>query len=350
VAKTSQESIKEEDMKIWNYSLSYRIDGEGELILKANSFLEKAEIHGLSSDTARAYAFALMAFFKYLEMDYSKLEKFTQENLQAWMGLMNKSTLKPRSINHRLTVARAFYRFCFGKEVPHHPGVIYPHASYRSNRMSNQGRRSLYRPNISNLRVKVPYVVVAPLTPEEVDKFLRSIYRYRDLSITLTMLLCGLRSLEVLKLKVSDVNFQQSSLKVTGKGKRERILPMPLRLMQIFERYLQVERPDSTGDAFFVVLQGKKTGEPMSREGLRSIFRYHRGKTGLTEARAHKFRHTFASDMARSGVSLTTIQKLLGHSDPRISLIYIELFLDDIRAEYDQAMKRIEERYAALKK
>lgn len=263
---------------------------------------------------------------------------------------MKDSGLKPRSINHRLTVARAFYRFSFGKDIPHSPGVIYPHASYRGGYLNRQGHRPFYRPRFLDLKVKVPYEVVNPLKPHEVDQFLRSIHRYRDLGITLTMLLCGLRSLEVISLKVPDINFHQSSLTVSGKGRRQRIVPMPFRLMQIFEKYLEMERPNNQDGSFFVILQGKKRGQSMTREGLRNIFRYHRGKTGLLGAKPHRFRHTFASDMARSGVPLTTIQKLLGHSDPKTSLIYIELFLDDIRAEYEKAMKRIEERYASLKK
>jgi site-specific recombinase XerD len=337
-------------MKIWSYSLSFRIDGEGVLIEKANTFLEKGEIHGLSSDTAKAYAYAMMALFRHLKKDFHKLETFSQHDLQSWMGIMKKAGLKPRSINHRLTVARSFYKFCFGKDIPHAPGVLYPHARYKNSQLNHKNHRSLYRPQFLELKVKVPYEVINPLKPAEVDCFLRSIHRYRDLGITLTMLLCGLRSLEVIQLKVSDVNFQQSSLTVSGKGRRQRIVPMPFRLMQIFEKYLELERPNTNEENFFVILQGNKKGKRMSREGLRNSFRYRRSKTGITDANPHRFRHTFASDMAKSGVPLTTIQKLLGHADPRTTLIYIELFLDDIRAEYDKAMKRIEERYAALKK
>lgn len=337
-------------MKIWSYSLSYRIDGDGKLIEKANEFLEKAEVQGLSPDSARAYAYAMMALFRSLDQNFEKFEHFTQKDLQSWMGRMTKSGLKPRSINHRLVVARAFYRFCFGRDIPHAPGVLYPHAHYQGSKRNRVGYRSRYQPRFLDLKVKIPHEVVNPLKPAEVDRFLRGISRYRDLGITLTMLLCGLRSLEILKLKLSDVNFHQSALRVMGKGKRERLVPMPHRLMEILERYLNLERPDTEVDTFFVVLQGKSRGNPMTRAGLRSIFRYKREKLGINEARPHQFRHTFASDMARSGVPLTTIQRLLGHADPKTSLIYIELFLDDIRAEYEKAMKRIEERYAALEK
>ena len=320
------------------------------MIEKANSFLEKGEIQGLSSDTARAYAYALMSLFKFVDEDFQKFSDFTQKDLQVWMETMKKVGLKPRSINHRLTVARAFYRFFFDKDIPHASGVLYPHANFRGRRKNPLSYRTPYQPRFLDLKVKIPYKVVDPLQPREIDEFLRSIHRYRDLGITLSMLLCGLRSIEVLRLKLSDINFHQSLLRVSGKGNRERMVPMPFRLMQIFERYMEVERPDKSCESFFVILQSKKRGNPMTRPGLRSIFRYHREKLGISKAKPHQFRHTFASDMARSGVPLTIIQKLLGHSDPKTSMIYIELFLDDIRLEYEKAMKRIEDRYAALKK
>jgi integrase/recombinase XerC len=190
--------------------------------------------------------------------------------------------------------------------------------------------------------------VVDPLKPVEVDQFIADLSRYRDLAIVLTMLVCGLRSQEVILLRMEDVNFHQSSLRVRGKGKRERLVPMPFALMQVYEKYLEIERSVVNSDAFFVVLQGKNKGQKLNRHTFRAFFWYHRKKLGLPKARPHQFRHAFASDLARVGVPLTTIQRLLGHADPKTSMIYIELFLDDIREEYNRAMKRIAERYAAL--
>jgi len=118
--------------------------------------------------------------------------------------------------------------------------------------------------------------------------------------------------------------------------------------MEVSEKYLSFERPATTGDRFFVILQGKKTGQPMTSPGLRSLFQYRSSVKRIPRARPHQFRHAFASDLARVGVPITTIQRLLGHSDPMTSAMYIYLFMDDIRADYEKAMLRIEERYAAL--
>lgn len=337
-------------MKVWTQDFSHRIDGKGKLIDKANDYFEAGEVNGLSPDTLRTYAYTLMAFFKWFGTKVTEFEKFNQKDLQGWMFHLKELGFKPRSINQMLVCVRGFYRFCFGKGVPHAAGVLYPKAYYKGPRRDALGQRHKRATKYLELKVKVPQKVVDPLKPKDVDKLLRNLNRYRDLGIVLTMLFCGLRSQEIIKLRMQDVNFHQSSLRVRGKGKKERIVPLPYQLMQVLEKYLEFERPTKASENFFVVLQGKRTGQTMNRHSFRAFFWYHRKKTGLNQARPHQFRHTFASDMARAGMPLTTIQRMLGHSDPKTSLIYIELFLEDIRDEYDKAMKRIQDRYAALQR
>jgi len=336
-------------LKIWSYSQSHRIDGKGQLVEKANSFFETAEVQGCSPDTVRSYVFFLIDFFRWLKLDWEHFKKLTQKDLQDWMGyLKDRKKLKPRSINQMLGCVRGFYYFCFRKMVPDAAGVLYPRSYYRGPRRSRSwGRRRVQRAHLE-LKVKVPFELLDPLKPKEIDRFIADLRRYRDLGIVLTMLLCGLRSQEVIKLRMEDVDFQENRMLVRGKGRRERMVPMPFALMQVLEKYLQMERPKNSAEYFFVPLQGKNIGKQLNRNTFRAFFWHHRKKLGLPLARPHQFRHAFASDLARAGVPLTTIQKLLGHSDPKTSLIYIHLFLDDIRAEYDRAMKRIAERYAAI--
>lgn len=337
-------------MKIWSYSQSHRIDGEGELVQKANRYFEAGEVHGLSPDTIRSYAFTLMAFFIWLESDWKTFENLDQKKLQDWMTHLKGVALKPRSTNQMLVCVRGFYRFTFGKPIPHAAGVLYPRPHYRGPRKNERGDPYTRRRIGLELKVKVPHEVTDPIRPGEIDQLLRHLNRYRDIAVTLTMLLCGLRSQEVILLRMEDINFHQSALRVRGKGKRERIVPLPFQLMQVYEKYLTVERPETSSNHFFVVLQGKRFGESLNRHTFRAFYWYYRKKLGLKKARPHQFRHAFASDMARAGVPLTTIQKLLGHSDPKTSLIYIELFFEDIRDEYEKAIQRIGERYAAFSK
>jgi len=336
-----------DQMKLWSYSQSHRIEGDGKLVEQANKFFEACEVHGNSMDSVKTYVFGLMRFFRWIKSDWTHFENFTQKDLQDWMASMKNEGLKPSSINQRLNCVRGFYRFCFNAAIPRAPGVLYPKGYYRNRRYFNYGDNAGRRPN-RELYIKSPKPILQPMNPNEVNKFMAHLRRYRDVAIVLAMLSCGLRSMEVIGLKFEDVDFHQCQIRVTGKRRKERIVPMSYPIMQAFEKYLVFERPSKSENRFFVIIRGNDAGKPLNRETFRSFFRYHRKKTGVIAAHPHEFRHVFASDLARSGVQAQIIQELLGHAEIKTIQIYIDLNIDDIRAEYDRAMKRIEERYAAI--
>jgi integrase len=135
-------------------------------------------------------------------------------------------------------------------------------------------------------------------------------------------------------------------LRVLGKGNKERTLPLPELVVDIYRRYLRFERPRrDAGESLFVVLQGARRGRSMTEAGLRSLFRQRRKTPLLASANAHRFRHTFGADMARAGVRLPILQRLMGHTDPGMTLRYIELSMVDIADEYRRALEEIERRY-----
>jgi integrase len=160
------------------------------------------------------------------------------------------------------------------------------------------------------------------------------------------MLLCGLRSREVIALGVADVDFDERRLLVKGKGDKERILPLPAIVLRSLRDYLRLERPSlCKTSALFVVLQGARRGRAMTTSGLRSLFRHRRRETKIRNANPHRLRHTFGSDMARAGVRLPILQKMMGHQDSKMTLKYIHLSMSDVAAEFERAAKQIHKRY-----
>ena len=114
-----------------------------------------------------------------------------------------------------------------------------------------------------------------PLTPACVGRFLERCQHYRDSGLVYLMLLCGLRSQEVLSLRLADVSFADARLRVWGKGSKERALPLPPLLLQLLQDYVHLERPDGARtDRLFVLLKGRRRGTPMTAAGLRSLFRH----------------------------------------------------------------------------
>jgi site-specific recombinase XerD len=76
----------------------------------------------------------------------------------------------------------------------------------------------------------------------------------------------------------------------------------------------------------------------MTPAGLRSLFRHHRQTTGVTLANPHRFRHTFASDMIRAGISLPALMQLMGHAQIQTTLVYVQITPQDVWEQYTRAV------------
>ena len=79
----------------------------------------------------------------------------------------------------------------------------------------------------------------------------------------------------------------------------------------------------------------------MTPEGLRSLFRYRRQVTCVTKANPHRFRHTFAADMIRAGISLPALMQLMGHAQIQITPVYIRITPQDVYQQYARAVAQI---------
>src|SRR5260370_31306075 len=127
------------------------------------------------------------------------------------------------------------------------------------------------------------------------------------------VLFSGLRSREALTLRVEDVSFSQAQVRVFGKGRRQRLMPVKPDTLRLLDVYVRTERPPTTSPFLFVSLQGKTRGLPMTPAGLRSLFRYHRRVSDVPHGNPHRFRHTFGSDMVPAAVSLPALMPFLWH-------------------------------------
>ena len=150
------------------------------------------------------------------------------------------------------------------------------------------------RTAMSRLRVRVPKRNLVPPSVEEVARFWSSFRTARDLAIVGLMLLQGLRSAEVLGLNEDDVLLSEAQLRVRGKGKKLRFLPLAPETVQLLDHYRRLERPPVGTAALFVSLKGPARGTRMTLAGLRSLFRYHRRRTGVQLANPHRFRYVLS--------------------------------------------------------
>lgn len=326
---------------------AYALVGVSVGLSEANVYLKALRARGLSVFTIRAYAFDLLLLLRWLQTRRLQLLELSEAHLLEFVAYQREIEAEPRSINRRLSTTRLFLRFVSGDELPAASGVSLPAPHYKGpGRDHHLGLHRLTRRRRLKLRVKEAQKLVEPLAPQQVRAFIRALTRYRDLAIIHLMLLCGLRSREVLDLELGDIAFADSRLRVRGKGGRERALPLPEILARTLRQYLELERPKRCVDPrLFVVLQSKRRGQPMTTAGLRSLFRHRRRNRALSSANPHRFRHTFGADMSRAGVRLPILQRLMGHADMKITLQYVQLSLADVADEYRRAMAEIDKRY-----
>ena len=154
------------------------------------------------------------------------------------------------------------------------------------------------------------------------------------------MLFSGLRSAEVLGLSVTDVDIGRGWVRVIGKGDKERRVPLDPDVAGLVQAYLLAERPDTDQRTLFVVAKGPHRGQPLSAEGLRRIFRYHREKSGVAAGHPHALRHSFGTALAEAGVDLAVMQALMGHDHVDSAAAYIHLSPAHVRRSFDEARAR----------
>ena len=304
-----------------------------------NRFLDRECVRRLAENTLRSYAMDLLHFVRWWagvnHTDAIGEATLSAPVLSDYLRFQAGHRPQPAAatINRRVGVVERALRNEFPDTAsPFAPGF---QQFYWRRSPLGYGRP---RPALSRPRVKEPKRIVMPLSIDEVARFWSSFRTSRDLAIVGLMLLQGLRSAEVLALNRDDILCSEAQLRVRGKGNKLRFLPLVPETVQLLDHYLRLERPNPCNGALFVLLKGPARGARMTPAGLRSLFRYHRRTTGIKLANPHRFRHTFASDMVRAGMSLPALMQLMGHTDIQTTLRYVQVTPQDVYLQYARAV------------
>lgn len=290
-------------------------------------FLQTVDLRGLSSRTLRTYAYDLLAIHRWLAQTHRAPARLRHEDMLEFIRFQREhhTPVAASTINRRVRTLERYVAFLQGRRLD-----LWSPGGWRRRR----ARRVLPR-------VKEPRRIIRPLSHDQLVRFIEGLKTLRDRCIVGLMWCCGLRAAEVLGLRVSDLRFDQLAVWVTGKGDKQRSVPMPEELAQLLQHYIHNERPAHSATTLFVVLKGPGRSRPLSYPGLRRIFRYHRRICGVPQAHPHRFRHTFAANMAKNGVTLPVLMRLLGHNWAKTTLRYIHLDDRDIRDQYQKAIHAI---------
>jgi site-specific recombinase XerD len=304
-----------------------------------NQYLDYETVRRLADHTLQSYANELLYFLRWWESvhrtDAIAKDALTESTLLDYVRFLSgqQPPLSGSTINTRIAIVDKALRHVF----PDAPPQIAPGFQKISWQRAPMG---IGRPRLapSRLRVRAPKRTITPLSVDEVARFWSSFRTSRDLAIVGLMLLQGLRSQEVLDLNQDDLLLPEAQIRVRGKGNKTRFLPLAPEATQLLDHYLRLERPANSSAALFVSLKGSARGARMTSAGLRSLFRHHRQTSGVKIANPHRFRHTFASDMVRAGVSLPALMQLMGHANIQTTLVYMQVTPLEVYQQYARAI------------
>jgi integrase/recombinase XerC len=244
------------------------------------------------------------------------LEKIDYLLLRKYLALLKEKNLSNRTVNRHLSSLRSFFRFLT--------------------------RESLIKANpiLSLSSPKQEKYLPSFLTEEEVAKLIDSVIPkdergLRDRAILETFYSTGIRISELANLSKEDFDFIGGIVKVMGKGKKERIVPIGDKAISAIREYLDKRKKQT--DAIFL----NKNGEAITTRGIRNIVGKYIRLAGIKQGVSpHTLRHSFATHLLNRGADLRSVQELLGHANLSTTQIYTHLTTDKLKSVYDKAHPR----------
>lgn len=163
----------------------------------------------------------------------------------------------------------------------------------------------------------------------------------RDRAILETFYSTGIRVSELVLLKEGDIDFQAGLVRVFGKGRKERVVPIGEKAMTVLKEYLQQGKGTaSSASTVGGVIFCNAEGDPLTTRTIHRIVKRYMGEIGRPSFSPHTLRHTFATHLLEGGANLRAVQEMLGHTTLSTTQRYTHLQVDHLMQVYDKAHPR----------
>lgn len=259
---------------------------------------------GLSEHSLSAYRRDLCAFEKWLIKQGGSLLKVDAGKVQAYLAYRYAANVSPRSVSRALSCLRGFYQH-----------------QLREGQIQNNPVATVSSPKLGRPLPKV-------LSETDVDSLMSAPAQddpvtVRDRTMLELLYATGLRVSELTGLTLSQVNVRQGVVRVTGKGNKERLVPMGEEALDWLRRFVDGARKELLGDKRSEVLFPSKRGTVMTRQTFWYRIKHWASVAGIDKPLSpHTLRHAFATHLINRGADLRVVQLLLGHSDLSTTQIY----------------------------
>lgn len=276
------------------------------------SFLANKKLKGLSKKSLTYYESELRKFLEYsikLVIDYTPDE--IRDYLMFRQELNNCSNVSLNNIRRCLST---FYKWMEVEEY-----II-------RNPLKAVGA------------LKEPKRVKKPFSDEEIELMRTALYNdydSRDIAIFEFLLSSGVRASECASVDINDIDWDNRSFTVIGKGDKERVCYFGTKAKLALEEYLSYRSDDNP--ALFVTIDSPY--HRLGVSGISTMLREMGSYAGVEHVHCHKFRRTLACNLNHKGVPLDQIQKILGHENINTTLIYVSVDDEDVKLNYNKHMK-----------
>ncbi len=302
-------------------------------------FLEHLEIEKNRSDkTTKNYDFYLKRFVEWFG-ENKKPADITYEDIRQFRLWLNRlidvhgEPLKKNTQNYHLIALRTFLKYLAKRDVQTLPAEKIELMKMPDREVSFLDGSDLNR----ILEAPLKNINVKKLEAEQISAGPTLLIAYRDKSILELLFSTGLRVSELVKLKKDDVNLKRDEFRVTGKGRKTRVVFISEQAKYWLKKYLDLRNDihpylfvshDKRTKKHEIVKNKSKDGhdEPLTTRSVQRIVQKHAREAGITKAvTPHTLRHSYATDLLQNGADIRSVQSMLGHASITTTQIYTHI-------------------------
>lgn len=279
-----------------NYEIKRKtdLDIEDDTAEKVDMFLAAKQLEGLSEITLDGYLIELRLFCNFLNKG---IVSISAPDIRAYLA-SNKSW-QVGTIDRKLSVLKSFFGWLVQEEL------------------------LLRNPTTKIKSPKKPKRLPKALSVEELEIVRESCETDRERALVEVMYSTGCRLSEIANMKISDINYQDRSAKVIGKGDKERTVFFSFKAMHHLNKYLNTRKEPLDGKSDYLFIRERRPFAKLTNRSIgRAIDKIAERSKVSKKITPHVFRHTKASLMMENGADLADVQHILGHEDPSTTLIY----------------------------
>ena len=275
-----------------------------------------------SINTVNSYLSDINIFLEYLKESKINYKDVNCEVIRTYLKYLDEAKYKSSSINRLLSSLNDYYNYL----------VKMKYVKYNYFKDINRPRKEKKLPNFINYE---EYMTLIKQIEKEENEFLRT----RNLLFLEILFDTGLRVSEAVNIKLSDINKSECSIRVLGKGKKERIVYFGEYALSYLNDYMTIRVGINSLDKNYLFLNKNYT--KLTRRGaeylINSVTKQALLKQKVTP---HPLRHSFATEMLNNGCDIRSVQELLGHKSLSTTGIYTHVTNEVVRTEYLKAFKR----------